>query len=99
MSATQHNWLHCQDTETALLATLIYSLKFLVASASTTYAYSEMPPEYFTQSFISNIENTAIKTDHMKQAETSESNRLHLLTVDDKIKCSSSNEKQGLQSR
>lgn len=58
-----------------------------------------MLSEYFTEIFISNLESTAIKNDHMKQVETPGGNSLHLLTVDDKIKCSSSNEKQGLQSR
>lgn len=80
MSATLRNSLHCQDMA-GLLATLIWSLKFLEASASIACAYAEMLPEYFTESFISNMENTAINNDHMKQVETLGSNRLHLLTV------------------
>lgn len=82
MSATLQNWLHCQDMLTGLLATLICSLKFLVASASVACAYAGMLPEYFTESLNSNMENTAIKNDHMEQAETPGSNRLHLLPVD-----------------
>lgn len=80
MSATLRNWLCCQDMA-GLLAILIWSLKFLVASASIACVYAEMLPEYFTECFISNMENTAIHNDHMKQVETPGSNRLCLLTV------------------
>lgn len=79
MSTTLQNWVHCHDMLTGLLATLIWSLKLLVATAC---AYAEMLPEYFTVSFISNMENTAIKNDHMEQVENPGSNRLHLLPVD-----------------
>lgn len=53
----------------------------LGSSARIACAYAETLPEYFTESFISNMEDTATKNDHMKQVETPGRNRLHLLTV------------------
>lgn len=93
------NWLHCLDMKPDLLAILSCSLKFLVSSASIACPYAEMLPEYFTERYIPNMGNTTIKTDNMKQVETPESNRLHLLTIDYVMKYNSSNEKQGMQRR
>lgn len=77
-----NNRLRCLEMKPDRLATLSYSLNFLVSSASIACAYAEMLPEYLTERYIPNMGNTAIKTDNMKRVETPESNGLHLLTID-----------------
>lgn len=81
MSATLSNYLHCLDMK-LLLAILSCSLNFLVSRASIACPYAEMLPEYFTERYKPSMGNTAIKTDNVKQVETPESNRLHLLMID-----------------